>query len=110
MRLETSHVLKLRLEVSKGMLSVEIFLQKMYGLMKNIKVKDNSVEESRPLGQAVSLGRLSSHFRVTTDRQSATWSARALGRGARSKIQRHSPTRLGKLERWKSLWKRCGGM
>ena len=67
----------------------------MHGPMKNKKVKDNSVGESRPLGQAVSLGRLSSHSRVTTDRQSATWSARALGRGARSKNQRHSPIRLG---------------
>ena len=63
--------------------------------MKNKKVKDNSVEKSRPFGQAVSLGRLSSHSWVTTDRQSATWSARALGRGARSKNQQHSPIRLG---------------
>ena len=53
------------------------------------------MEESLPHGQAVSLGRLSSHARVTTDRQSATCSARALGRGARSKNQRHSPIRLG---------------
>ena len=63
------------------------FAPKMYGPMKNKKVKDNSVEESRPLWQAVSLGWLSSHSRVTTDRQSATWSARALGRGACSKNQ-----------------------
>ena len=66
----------------------------MYGTIKNQKLKDNSAEESRPIGQAVSLGRLSSHFRVTTDRESATWSARALGRVARSKNQRHSPIRL----------------
>ena len=43
------------------------FAPKMYGPMKNKTVKDNSMEESRPLGQAVSLGRLSSHSRVTTD-------------------------------------------
>ena len=67
----------------------------MYGPMKNKQVKDNSVKESQPLGQAVSFGRLSSHSRVTTDCQSATWSARALGRGARWKNQRHSPIRLG---------------
>ena len=79
----------------------------MYGSMKNKQVKAHSVEGSRPLGQAVSLGRLSSDLRVTTDRQSATWGARALGRGARSKNQRHSPIRLGS---WKSLWKRCGCM
>ena len=79
------------------MLSVEILLQKcmVQGEMKNKQVKDNSVEESRPLGQAVSLGQLSSHSRVTTDRQSVTCSARALSRGARSKNQRHSPIRLG---------------
>ena len=63
--------------------------------MKNKQVKDNSVEESRPLVQAVSLGRLSSHSRVTTDRLSATWSAQALGRWACSKNQRHSLSRLG---------------
>ena len=67
----------------------------MYGLMKNKQVKDNSVEESRPFGQAVTLGRMNSHSRATTDRQSATWSARALGRGARLKNQRHSSIRLG---------------
>ena len=67
----------------------------MYGPMKNKQVKNNSVEESRPLGQAVSLGRLSSHSRVTTDHQSATWSARVLGRGARSKNQRYSPIKFG---------------
>ena len=67
----------------------------MHGPMKNEQVKNNSVEESRALEQAVSLGRLNSHSRVTTDRQSATWSTRALGRGGRSKNQRHSPTRLG---------------
>ena len=71
------------------------FAPKMYGPMKNKKVKDNSMEESWPLGQAVSLGLLSNHSRVTTDRQSATWSTRALGRGARLKNQRHSPIRLG---------------
>ena len=54
--------------------------------MKTKQVKGNNVEESRPVGQAVSLGRLSSHSRVTTDRQSATWSARALGRGLVRKI------------------------
>ena len=37
----------------------------------------------------------SGHSRVTTDRQSATWSAQALGRGALSKNQRHYPIRLG---------------
>ena len=63
--------------------------------MKNKQVKDNSVEESRPLAQAVSLGQVSRHSRVTTDHQSTTWSARALGRGARSKIQRHSSIRFG---------------
>ena len=63
--------------------------------MKNKQVKDNSEEESRPLGQAVSLVRLSSHSRVTTDCQSATWSARGLARGVRSKNHRHSPIRLG---------------
>ena len=63
--------------------------------MKNKQVKDNSVEKSQPLGQAVSLRRLSSHSRVTTNRESANWSARALGRGARLKTQRHSPIRLG---------------
>ena len=60
---------------------------KMYNMIKTKQVKENSVEESRPLGQAVLLGRLSNHSRVTTDRQSATWSARALSRGARSKNQ-----------------------
>ena len=45
--------------------------------------------------QSVSLGRLSSHSRVTTDRQSATWSTQALGREARSKNQQHSRIRLG---------------
>ena len=78
------------------------FAQGMYGTMKNKQVKDNNVEESRPLGQAVSLGRLSSYSRVTTDRQSATWRARALGRGDRSKNQWHSPIKLGT---WGSL---CG--
>ena len=63
--------------------------------MKNKQVKDNSIKESRPLGQAVSLGQLSSHSMVTTDCQSASWSAQALGRGARLKNQRHSPVRLG---------------
>ena len=63
-------------------------------MMKTKQVKDNSLEESRPLGQAVLLGRLSSHPGLTTDYQSATWSARALGRGSRSKKQRHSPVRL----------------
>ena len=64
--------------------------------MKNKQVKkDNSIEESQPLGQAVLHDRLSCHSRVTTDRQSATWSARALARGARLKNQRHSPIRLG---------------
>ena len=58
------------------------FAPKMHGTMKNKQVNDNSVEQSRPLGQAVSLGRLSSHFRVTTERQFATWSDRALGRRA----------------------------
>ena len=71
------------------------FAPKMYGPTKNKQVKDNSIEESRPLGQVVSLGRLSSHSRVTTDRQSATWSVRTLGRGACSKNQRHSPIKLG---------------
>ena len=66
----------------------------MYGSMKNKQVKANSVEESLPLGQAVSHGWLSSHSRVTTDYQSATWSARAFVRWARSKNQRHSPIRL----------------
>ena len=70
------------------------FAPKMYGPMKNKQVKDNSIEETQPLGQAVSLGRWSSHSRVTTDHQSATWSARALGRGTRSKNQRHSHIRL----------------
>ena len=56
------------------------FAPKMCRPMKTKQVKDNNVEESRPLGQAVSLGRLSSHSRVTTDRQSATWSARVVGR------------------------------
>ena len=51
------------------------FAPKMYGPMKNKQLKDNSIEESQPLGQAVSLGRLSSHSRVITDRQPATWSA-----------------------------------
>ena len=78
-----------------------------YGTMKNKQVKDNSIEESQRLGQAVSLGRLSSHSRVTTDRQSATWSAQALGRGVCLKNQQHSPIRLGS---WKCLWRRCGGM
>ena len=63
--------------------------------MKNKQVNDNRVEESQPFGQAVSFGRLSSHPRVTTDHQSGNWSARALGRGARSKNQQHSPIRLG---------------
>ena len=72
--------------------------------MKNKLVKDNSVEESRPLEQAVSLGWLSSHSRVTTDRQSATWSARALGRGARSKNQRHSAIRLGSWNVGSNMW------
>ena len=67
----------------------------MYGSMKNKQVKDNSVEESQPLGQAVSLGQFSNHSRITADRQSATWSARALGRGAYSKNQQHSHIRLG---------------
>ena len=108
MRHETTHALKLRLEVSKGKLSVENLRQKrVYGPMKNKQVKDDSVEESWLLGQTVSLGQLSSHSRVTTDRQSAPWSAWALGRGRRSKNQRHSPIGLGS---WKSLWKRCGGM
>ena len=62
--------------------------------MKNKPVKDNSIEESWLLGHAVSLSRLSSHSRVTTDRQSATWSTRALGRGAHLKNQQHSPIRL----------------
>ena len=101
MRLETTHVLKLRLEVSKqGHALRRNFAPKIYGSMKNKQVKANSVEQSLPLGQAVSLGRLSSHSRVTTDRQSATWSDQALGRGARSKNQRHSPLDLevGTLE------------
>ena len=68
------------------------------GPIKNKLVKDYSVEESLPLGQVVSLGRLRSRSWVTTDRQSATWSARALGRQARSKNQRHSSIRLGTLE------------
>ena len=72
-----------------------LFAPKMYGTMKNKQVKDNSVEESRPLRQAVSFGRLSSHSRVITYCQSANWSARALGRSARSKNQRHSPIRFG---------------
>ena len=54
--------------------------------MKNKQVKDNSIEESRPLGQAVSLGQLSSHSKVTTDRQSATWNTRDLGRRLVRKI------------------------
>ena len=66
------------------------FAPKMHGPTKNKQVQDNSVEKSRPLEQAVSLGRLSSHSRVATDRQSASWSARALGRGALSKNQRYS--------------------
>ena len=77
------------------MLCVEIFAPNMYDPIKNKQVKDNSIKESRPLGQAVSLGQLCSHSRVTTDCQSATWSAQALGRGTRSKNQRHSPVRLG---------------
>ena len=77
----------------------------MCGSMKNKQVKDDSLEESRSFGQAVSLGRLSSHSRVSSDRQTATCSARALGIGARSKNQRHSPIRLGS---WnvRSLWGR----
>ena len=67
----------------------------MYGMMKTKEVKENSVEESRPLRQAVSHGRLSIHSRVITDRQSATWSARALGREACSNNPRRSPIRLG---------------
>ena len=63
----------------------------MYGTMENKQVKHSSVEESQPFGQAV----LSSHSRVTTDHQCATWGARALGRGACSRNQQHSPTRLG---------------
>ena len=55
------------------------FAPKMYGPMKNKQVKDNSVEESRPLGQAVSFGRLSSDSRVTADRQSETWSDLEVG-------------------------------
>ena len=70
----------------------------MYGPMKNKQVKDNSVEESRPVGQVVSLGRLISHSRVTTDRQSATWSARALGGGARSKKLPNSSSFTHKFE------------
>ena len=62
------------------------FAPKMCRPMKTKQVKDNNVEESRPLGHAVLLGRLNSHSRVTTDRQSATWSARALGRGLVRKI------------------------
>ena len=55
------------------------FASKIYGPMKSKQVKDCSVEESRPLGQAVSLGRLNNYSRVTIDCQSATWSAQALG-------------------------------
>ena len=67
----------------------------MYGPMKHKQVKDNSIEESRPFWQAVSIGQLSSHSRVTTDCQSPTWSTRALGRGARSKNQQYSAIRFG---------------
>ena len=77
--------LKTEVEGKQGHALRRNFAPKMYGPMKNKQVKDNSVEESRPLGQVVSLGRLSSHSWVTTDRQSATWSARALGREACSK-------------------------
>ena len=38
------------------------FAPKMYGPMKNKKVKDNSAEESRSLGQAVWLDQLRSHL------------------------------------------------
>ena len=63
--------------------------------MKNKQGKDGSVEESQPLEQAFSLNRLSSHSRVTTNHQPATWSTRVLGKGAHSKNQRHSFIRLG---------------
>ena len=56
----------------------------MYGTMKNKQVKDNSIEKSRHLEQTFLLDRLSSHSRVATDHQSATWSAQALSRGAQS--------------------------
>ena len=64
-------------------------------MARNLKCKDNSVKESHCPRQAVSLGQLSNHSRVATDRQTATWSVRALGRGARPENKRHSPIRLG---------------
>ena len=54
------------------------FAPKMYGTMENKKLKKNHVL----LEQAASLSLLSDLSRDKTNRQSATWNARVLSRGA----------------------------
>ena len=56
--------LKTEVRGKQGHALRRIFAPKMHGTMQNKEEKDNSVEESRPLGLAVSLGRLSSHCRL----------------------------------------------